>query len=528
MKTLLKHCVAIIPLCLLSLVLQAQELPMKWGEVSKEDLAMTTFRADTNASAIILCDFGRSSFSDDMELVYHREQRVKILSTRGYDWGTKSIVVLEEDDAERVGDIEGITYTLNKDGEIVKKELDSDDIFKEKLESGLYRYRFTMPGLTPGCIIDIRYTIYAKSIYNIRDWVFQGSEPVRWSEYRVIMPKNLAYVAVRQGFERFAVNEDHELNQIYSGQASAYLGSNPVHSREWRWAVKDVPAVRPEPYSTTTDDYVNKVEIQLAGYTFVGMGAIHVLSTWQKVVNELCDSKYFGDRIEETGDVEDQVELLTKHLTDPKEKMEAIYNWVANSIVWNESYRRNAEQDVDDVLESKKGNEAEITFLLISMLRSAGITADPVILSTRQNGKVQDFYPIVNQFNSVITRAVIGTSVYFLDATDPLRPYDLPPTDVLNVKGLVVHQDRVEWASIEARDRSTRTYFTRINLAEDGSISGSAGASYGNYAALGVRRALKGKEAIDAVKEQWKIEPMGIVADSASVEGKDNLTGPQD
>ena len=51
---------------------QGQDAPIKWGEVSQEELEMTSFAADTNASAVILCDFGTAHYSKEIELIYRR------------------------------------------------------------------------------------------------------------------------------------------------------------------------------------------------------------------------------------------------------------------------------------------------------------------------------------------------------------------------------------------------------------------------------------------------------------------------
>jgi hypothetical protein len=42
----------------------SQEIPIKWGEIPIADLQMTSFPADSNASAVILCDFGESKLND--------------------------------------------------------------------------------------------------------------------------------------------------------------------------------------------------------------------------------------------------------------------------------------------------------------------------------------------------------------------------------------------------------------------------------------------------------------------------------
>ena len=41
----------------------AQKSPIKFGEVSLEELKMTRYEKDSSASAVVLCDFGESSIN---------------------------------------------------------------------------------------------------------------------------------------------------------------------------------------------------------------------------------------------------------------------------------------------------------------------------------------------------------------------------------------------------------------------------------------------------------------------------------
>ena len=53
-------------------------------------------------------------------------------------------------------------------------------------------------------------------------------------------------------------------------------------------------------------------------------------------------------------------------------------------------------------LKTRQGNVAEINLLLTAMLRKAGIEADPMILSTRDNGIANTSYPLISEYNYVI------------------------------------------------------------------------------------------------------------------------------
>ena len=503
-----------------------QEPAVEWGKVPMEDLLMTSFPGDSNATAVILYDYGESRLNNDFNIVLTQHLRIKILNEKGYKWGTRTIRLYTEDGEERLDDLEAVTYSLDKNGEIVENELDDDNVFEEEVSDNITEYKFTMPALSPGCVIDIQYKTIQNSIADISDWTFQWEEPVVWSEYKVIMPYNINYVFVLRGYEKWDIIDQTETSQAFMGNAAAYVGSNIVACNQYRWVVKDIPAMRDVPYITTLSDYENKVEAQLSGYAFPGSGLKKVLRDWDSLVKELLKSKSYARAIDVTGDVEDLTAEITKGLTSPKEKLEAIYNWITGSVVWSGAQMVFADNDVNDVLEYKKGNSAEITFLLLSMLKSAGIDGDPIILSTRGNGKFQDLYPIISQFNLTIARVKIGSEVYYIDATDPLRPLDVLPSKILNVRGLVIKEGKLEWVTIASKMGDDLKGVVNINVNEDGTMNADADIRLGVYSSLSAREDLKDESEIDKVKSLFDTESAGLDIDSVIFENKDDINSP--
>ena len=206
---------------LTSLNLFAQKPNVEWGEIPRSDLEMTSYPSDTNATALVLYDYGESKFNDDLDIVFTRHQRVKIFTQKGFEWGTYSIVVRTGDGDERLVEIEGYTYSLNDKNEIITTEFDDDEVFEDKATDNVTYYKFTLPALKPGCIIEVRYKIVSTNLYDVKDWTFQKDEPVRWSEYKFIFPRALGYSLVKLGYENWAFEETKEVKQNFSGQAYA-------------------------------------------------------------------------------------------------------------------------------------------------------------------------------------------------------------------------------------------------------------------------------------------------------------------
>ncbi|MEL7121624.1 MAG: transglutaminase, partial [Bacteroidota bacterium] len=82
----------LIPLLFLFsvVVLSAQESNIKFGKVSKEELAMTIYPKDSSASAVILHDKGDLNFDfagNDHGIILEKHRRIKILKKAGFDYG---------------------------------------------------------------------------------------------------------------------------------------------------------------------------------------------------------------------------------------------------------------------------------------------------------------------------------------------------------------------------------------------------------------------------------------------------------
>lgn len=123
----------------------AQEPPVKWGDIPMSDLQMKTLPSDTNASAYILCDYGNAQFDNNVEIVTERLMRIKIFNPKGYEWGTHSVSIYDDEYGETILDIEGVTYSLDEKGEVIKTRLRNSDIYEEKTGEKRITYKFALP-----------------------------------------------------------------------------------------------------------------------------------------------------------------------------------------------------------------------------------------------------------------------------------------------------------------------------------------------------------------------------------------------
>jgi hypothetical protein len=424
----------------------------EWGAIPRSDLAMKQFDADTNASVVILSESCNTFMNNDVGLTSEYQYRIKILKERGYDWATSRVDLYSSNngDWDIIKGIEGKTYMLDTNGVVHQQELNSHDVVRETVDAKHEVVRFTMPSLSPGCIIEYRYTISHPSIWSVPDWHFQGSEPVLWSEYKLSYPDHLAYSMIFSGSENLTINEEKDDINNYMGEAASYLHSNLSNTKHWHLALAHAPALRDEPFVKSMEDHRTQVRVQLSALARWEGGVENVLNTWNRFIDDLAEDKDFAGKIEAPKSVRLLTDDLIKNDTSETEKIHSIYHWLSHSLTCTDRDKIwRSPQSFDDILDNKKGSASDIAFLFISMLRYAGINAQPILLSTRNHGKVQELYPIVGQFNCVLVQGTLknGQVLYF-DATNPIRPMNILPSSVLGVKGIVIQKNRVQWVEI--------------------------------------------------------------------------------
>jgi hypothetical protein len=68
-------------------------------------------------------------------------------------------------------------------------------------------------------------------------------------------------------------------------------------------------------------------------------------------------------------------------LTNQDEIILAILNYVKATVKWNDYYGFSCDDGVKTAYKNKLGNVAEINLMLTAMLRTAGLKANPVLVS---------------------------------------------------------------------------------------------------------------------------------------------------
>lgn len=476
----------------------AQRLTPVFGTLTDSEKTMTSFEADPDAPAVVLFDIGDSYFFDTdngYDIRFTRMKRIKVLSRAGIkEASTVSIpfYVQSPTKTEKVVSIEAYTYNL-KDGLVYKKALDPATVFEEKVNNFYRVKKFAFPDVQEGSILEYKYVLETPFQFNLPDWTFQAKVPTLYSEYTVKMIPFYEYVFIAQGISKFDYqNSEVSKKKRAWGTVTENLGgstgpgfefSDMVHT----YAMKNIPAFTDESLITSVDDYIMKMDFQASKFNRPRGGSETIITSWPELNKELLANEHFGKYLNSSTRFAKRIldkELVLAPDMPEEKKCEAILEYVRTSFQWDNYLGNFASKSAKDFVEQKSGNVTDINLFLVSLLREAGINADPVILSTRAHGKIRTDYPFGHYFNATVV-LVNGKRSFLMDGSDRLLAYDRIPIRCINEKGLVVSEKEVKWVSLEPRVPSLdeKTITLKIDPVNAvASVSGKiAGSEYKAY-----------------------------------------------
>ena len=516
------------PLAALTLLLPghlpAQALPaavkvvkIKFGQPEPADFDAKSFVADSAAPGVVLYDYGSTRFrlkGASFQLESDRVTRIKVLKKAGYDLATVEVPLYHRgSDEEKIVSLRGFTYN-EVGGKVEKVKLDTDKGFTEERTKNIRVRKFTLPNVREGAVIEYAYTVTSDFLFNFQDWTFQREVPTRWSEFQATIPEYFDYKMLMQGYEPLALQTSASVQAQYnlhteagfkeggsglnsggsSGRVAASNEAITAQATNYHWAMQDVPALRDEPYMTTTRDYVARLDFELAGTKMPGTGYRNVAGDWDKINADLQQSDEFGGQLGKVAFLDAALKGLVAQHADPAARAAAVRELVLKSVKYDGTNRYSASGPLKKSYELHRGNSADVNLLLIAALRQAGLPAQPVILSTRTHGRVNEMFPLLEQFNYVIgVLPLEGGKELLLDATEPLLPCGVLPPRCLNQTGRLVgsKEEAGRWVSLLPAQRHSHYQDIKLTLDEQGNLVGKVHEEHGGYSAATVREKLQ-------------------------------------
>jgi hypothetical protein len=514
---------------------------VKFGKPEPADFVSKNFAADSAAPAVVLYDYGVTRFrlnGNSFQLESERITRIKILKKAGYDVATIEVPLYHRDQREeKLLNLRGFTYN-EVGGKVEKIKLETAKAFTEERTRNVRVRKFTLPNVREGAVIEYAYTVTSDFLFNFQDWTFQREIPTRWSEFTAVIPEYFDYKMLMQGYDPLALQTSEQSRTQYNlhttggftedgGRVASSNEALTANATNYHWAMKDVPALRDEPYMTTPNDYVDRINFELAGETMPGQGYQNVAGNWTKINADLLNSDDFGGQLDRAGFLEAAVKPLIAQYPDPLARAAAVRELVIKAVKYDGTNRYSASGPLKRSYEQHRGTAADVNLLLIAALRQAGLGAQPVLLSTRTHGRVDQNFPLLEQFNYVIGMLPLpDNKELLLDATEPLLPCGLLPTRCLSQAGRLITGKGSEgrWVNLAPSQRHSRYQEIKMKLDAEGNMVGQVRDEHAGYAGLSARQRLleegekKYMGALATAHPSWEVPTFKFAATSSVTE----------
>jgi hypothetical protein len=449
-----------------------KKLP-SFGEVSTAELKMTECAFDKGAPAMVIFDEGESFFSINYNTTGNpfyeetvRRVRIKIFNTKGFAYG--SIKIRYRSEAGSTISIKNFgaqTYNLDDAGNVKVTKVERNAIYDKKLNKFFSEKTFVFADLKPGSVLEYKYTLDGGTEWS---WAFQKEIPVMYSRFVVDFPQEL----------EVSVTPYCTLPYVRSGD------KNRSDNYSW-YAMENVPALDDEPFMSCRKDYVQRLAMRLIAVQFLGQPRRNLLRSWPGIIKQLMEDQDFGVQLKKDIPRTADLDAMLKDEKDIHKRIAIIHNYVRKNMEWNNYDNIWALDGVKSAWKDKKGTSGEINLILINLLKDAGITVHPVLVSTRDNGTVNTGIADYNQFDKVMAYVETADRVYVLDATDKATPTHLIPESVMYSEGLVIEKiSTYEWGWKTIWDGKyayTRNVFLNGEADANGNVKGFATVTASDY-----------------------------------------------
>ena len=488
-----KRMIAIITcsLCMFSSV-SAQQFSTKFGKVTNEEVSMTSYAPDTTANAVVIFKNGTADYdlsSNDFRINYVIEAKIKILKSEGTEYADIQIPYYNSDRnqlKEIVNMIDATAYNM-ENGQVVKTKMKKEFIFRERINDKYMQVKFSIPSVKAGTVIEYKYRIQSDFYYQLKDWEIQEEIPVVYNSYDITVPEYFKFNFEMRGGSH--INTDRKnipLTFHINGQSLRCNGTNV------QFQTKDIPALKSDSYLWCPDDYKSQVNFELSAVEFPGAVYRSFTTSWEKIDELLLNEDDFGKLLKMKNPLQDEMKGIALNNLTTDEKIVALFSLLKQKISWNEKYALFG-TEIKKNIKSGSANNADLNFILISMLREAGIKAYPVVMSRRSMGVLPFTHPSISKINTFVVgiENTDSTRVYLDGSIEGGFLNILPPVLMTNRARIIDNSYQDKWIDLSALGKSLLRSTINATIDSNGNIRGDRVISAGGQHAANYRSHFK-------------------------------------
>ncbi len=500
---------SLLCLAFFSCLMMAQHKFLSPPDFSDDYLTKSASAIDPKAPAEILyraIHFRIDTQSGTLERNYH--YRIKVYDKdKVEDMLNLEIPLRSSKDrrVEKIIGLKGFTHNLDN-GKKVSTKVENSSKYKSKEDKYVTVNKFAFPNVKNGSVIEYSYTVSSPFIYAIPEITIELDVPSVYTEYVFESPEHISYGINYTGNlipQHREVNKTSIYSQMY---------------RTYRFGFENVKAFRNESFVKNSDNYRTKVKGELHSTLFNNTVTSYSAS-WKEIGERLMKDEEFGQELGKQKIVKDLMPAELASTLIRTDKADLIFRTVQKMFTWDGTGGIYTDNGFRKLIDTKVGNAADINLFLVAMLREAGLDANPLLISTVDNGALNVTSPSVASLDFVLVSVEERGKFYLYDATSKQSTANnLPPRDWNDVGILVKEKDAVPIVLVNSTP-SVNTLTLAAAIDADGMVTGTyKDRDSGAFA-------MRAKESYDANSEKYKKsypDNFGINFTNISSEIKEN------
>ena len=494
----------------------------KFGEPTSHDFAINKYNPEPDSPGVILYESGNyyaKSVGIGIYLVKEVYRKIKVLNAKKFNYTDVTIPYYEGNGRykEEVLEYEAITHNGPDQSHVPESAF-----FTVEKSNSKKSLKFTFPNVQDGSILEYKYTKLTPFFYDLDRWEFQHELPTIYSLFQTVMPVNFKYNRILYGDQHLVIN-----NTALKENGFKLPNDKRVDSEVHLFSMENVPSFSEEEYMLGKKNYVSRIVYEPVSFKSFNVEWKKQVFTrnWNDIDKLFKEDEDFGDQLVQKNYFRRKLPKDILNIENELERAKAVYSFIQNEYTWNGQYF-NYNENVKEAFKNKLGSVSAINLSLVNALEAAGLKAKPVLLSTRKNGLPTKVYPILSNFNYVISVLMINDEFILLDATNKQAPFGIIPYRALNIDGRVMDFNKGSyWMPIKPYNKNILFAHSKISAESNGHFKGVV--NQANYGYIGFEK----RNAIEEVTLQQYIKNQenkiaGIEVENFQIEELNNIEKP--
>ena len=535
-----------------------QTVNMKFGKPTDEEMTMTVYDVDSTAEAVVLCRLTNVEYTIQFNgyiVDYHEKIRIKVLKPGGeryakvtipyimanqsnpnigvskfslashtvdmgnvgFDFDAMSGSMTENSAGtftdESVEELKATAYNL-VNGKRVKSVLKKSDIKTEQTGDEQYQVSFTIPDVRVGTVIEYEYCLHSQLFWLLHDWYAQCEIPVAFARLDMVIPRYLVFNIEEHGIQRLKCTCEQG-SMRYKLESDPLAAPDVVNTNHYICVGRNLAAIPADDYTWCPQDHCAGITAELRSYSLRGTMQIDYAKTWEQIDQMVLNAPELGKQLDDHSPLLADLKAAgIADITNEEERAVAVFKFVTDRVKWDGTYAL-WPAEVKAIVNKGQGTNADVNLLLIQALREVGLSADPVVLRTRNEGLIPYNFPSIIKLSSFVV-AITGPSgaTHYVDGSSVNGYLDVLPEPLLVERARLVKKGKKsQWVNLQQLKKSETITSIEATLTADGKINGTQTTLYKGLAALRYRQQQGLNDFAPEVEEKHEISYQGTVSD---------------